>query len=173
MKHILTLLVLITLTNLSFNANAQNQTELAAQQQAVPSPLAAAQTALKTFNADEFYSVLLLQSEYREIENARDLIGQAVTPYGQTEDSNKRKPLPEKRYINLQGILYSSKNDWIVWLNGKQIRPDALPEEALSMTVYKDHIELRWYDDYTNQIFPIRLKPLQRFHMDTRMFVPG
>lgn len=128
---------------------------------------------IQEFDPSMLSSVLLTYWEYSEIEEAKKLIGKIKTPDTETDFSNDRKPAPEERYVHLQGILYSSKNDWIVWVNGKQIKPDALPVEALSMDVFKDYIEIRWYDDYTNQIFPLRLRPLQRFHMDTRMFLPG
>jgi hypothetical protein len=32
---------------------------------------------------------------------------------------------------------------------------------------------MKWFDEYTNQVFPIRLRPHQRFNIDARMFLPG
>ena len=85
----------------------------------------------------------------------------------------KVKPPPEKREISLGGISYRSPKEWTIWLNGQRVTPKALPTEALDLKVYKDYIEVRWLDDYTNQILPIRLRPHQRFNVDTRIFLPG
>lgn len=85
----------------------------------------------------------------------------------------KDKPRPEERDISLGGIVYKSGSAWTIWLNGQRINPKALPKEALELVVYKHHIELKWFDEYTNQIFPIRLRAHQRFNLDTRMFLPG
>ena len=79
----------------------------------------------------------------------------------------------EKREIILGGILYVSDDDWTIWLNGKRVTPKALPKEVIDLKVYDAHIEVKWFDDWTNQIFPIRLKTHQRFNIDTRIFLPG
>lgn len=83
------------------------------------------------------------------------------------------KPPPEERYLSLGGIVYVSSKEWTVWLNGKRVTPEALPPEAIDLKVQKSYIEIKWFDDYTNQIFPIRLRPHQRFNIDTRIFLPG
>ncbi len=80
---------------------------------------------------------------------------------------------PGPRDIILSGIVYTTKNDWVIWLNGKRIMPDAVPKEVLDLRVFKDYIEIKWLDDYTNQIFPLRLRAHQRFNMDNRIFLPG
>jgi hypothetical protein len=77
------------------------------------------------------------------------------------------------REISLGGIAYNSEDSWTVWLNGKRITPKALPEEVKELKVKKDHIEIRWYDAFSDQIFPIRLRPHQRFNLDGRIFLPG
>lgn len=83
------------------------------------------------------------------------------------------KPPPEEREIKLGGILYVSSSDWIVWLNGKRVTPKALPKEVLDLKVYEKYVEIRWFDEYTNQVFPIRLRPHERFNIDSRVFIPG
>lgn len=77
------------------------------------------------------------------------------------------------RDLALGGIVYRNGKDWTIWLNSLRISPDALPEEILDLKVYKDYVELEWFDASTNQIFPIRLRAHQRFNLDTRMFLPG
>ncbi len=85
------------------------------------------------------------------------------------EDSRVRGP----RELALGGIIYKSSSDWVVWINGQKITPKRIPPEVLDIRVRKDHIRIRWFDSYTNQIFPIKLKPHQRFNIDTRIFLPG
>jgi len=88
---------------------------------------------------------------------------------GETEVS------PEKgiRELSLGGIVYNSSSNWTIWINGKKITPKRIPPEILDIKVRKDHVKIRWFDPYTNQIFPIKLKPHQRFNIDTRIFLPG
>lgn len=87
-------------------------------------------------------------------------------------DPNYRPPTA-LREISLGGIVFYSPDDWTIWLNGKRVTPDALPGEALDLRVYKEYIELRWFDSGTNQVYPVRLRPNQRFNIDGRMFLPG
>ena len=77
------------------------------------------------------------------------------------------------REINLAGIVYLSAGDWTIWLNGQKVTPSRLPPEILDIKVRKNSIKLKWFDEYTNQIFPIKLKTHQRFNIDTRIFLPG
>ncbi len=73
----------------------------------------------------------------------------------------------------LGGIVYAREGEWTIWLNGRRITPEAVPKEVLDLRVFEDYIEVKWLDDYTNQIFPLRLRTHQRFNMDTRVFLPG
>jgi len=88
-------------------------------------------------------------------------------------DAAKPKPPPEMRELRLGGILYTAKSDWTIWLNEQRITPDALPKEIIELRVYRHHIDVKWYDDYTMRVFPIRLKSHQRFNLDSRIFLPG
>ncbi len=77
------------------------------------------------------------------------------------------------REISLAGILFTSKDDWIVWLNNTRMTPKALPDQVMHIDVSGEYVELRWYDAKTKTIFPVRLRPNQRFNLDARMFLPG
>ena len=88
------------------------------------------------------------------------------------DDPNYRPP-PSVRVLSLGGIVFNNPDEWTIYLNTKRITPSALPSEAVDLRVYKDFIELRWFDLQTNQIFPIRLRPNQRFNLDSRIFLPG
>lgn len=90
----------------------------------------------------------------------------------EAQKEGKRPPMGP-REIALGGIVYSSSTEWTIWLNGQKITPDRLPAEVFDIRVYKDHIKLKWFDAYTNQIFPVKIKTQQRFNIDTRIFLPG
>ncbi len=77
------------------------------------------------------------------------------------------------RDIALGGIVYRSGQDWTIWLNSTRVEPDAIPNEVLNLKVFRDYVELEWFDTTTNQVFPIRLRAHQRFNLDTRMFLPS
>lgn len=77
------------------------------------------------------------------------------------------------RDVALSGIVYHGPKEWVVWINDMRVAPTAIPDQVLDLKVYKDYIELEWFDDTTNQIYPIRLRSHQRFNLDTRMFLPG
>lgn len=77
------------------------------------------------------------------------------------------------RELSLSGILFKGKDNWIVWLNGKRLAPDALPKEIMDIKVSEQYVDLKWFDAYTNLIYPVRIRPHQRFNLDSRIFLPG
>lgn len=87
-------------------------------------------------------------------------------------DPNYRPP-PAVRVLTLGGIVFNNPDSWTIYLNNKRVTPEAMPSEAVDLRVYKEFIELRWFDIQTNQIFPVRLRPNQKFNLDGRMFLPG
>lgn len=87
-------------------------------------------------------------------------------------DPNYRSPMV-LRNIQLGGIAYNTPDDWTIWLNGGRVTPDLLPKQIVNLRVYKDFIELKWFDEQTNQLYPIRLRPNQKFNLDSRIFLPG
>lgn len=87
-------------------------------------------------------------------------------------ENNTRPPMGPRELV-VGGIIYSSANDWTLWLNSQKITPDRLPPEILDISVGKDYVRLKWFDAYTNQIFPVKIKTHQRFNIDTRIFLPG
>ncbi|MCB9982099.1 MAG: hypothetical protein H6861_00265 [Rhodospirillales bacterium] len=141
-----------------------------------------AQEAGPRFDPAQYQSILFTHWEHIAIQDARKYIGQTrgVTDSELARDlksrddpTTKTKPPPEEREIRLAGIVYRGKADWTIWLNEERVTPNAIPKEVMDLRVYKDYIEFKWFDDYTNQIFPIRLRPHQRFNIDTRIFLPG
>lgn len=95
---------------------------------------------------------------------------------GEVEDTLQGTPEQKVkgiRELSLSGIVYINAQDWTVWLNGQRLKPDALPPELLDIKVHEGHVELKWFDEWTNLIYPVRLRPHERFNLDTRIFLPG
>lgn len=80
---------------------------------------------------------------------------------------------PGIREISLGGIAFSATDRWTVWLNGVRVTPNALPDAIMDIKVSRAYIDLKWFDGYTNKIYPIRLRPQERFNLDSRIFLPG
>ncbi|MGE4314491.1 MAG: hypothetical protein AB7E85_09530 [Pseudobdellovibrionaceae bacterium] len=132
----------------------------------------------------DFPSLLFLPGEHSSLEAAKaTFVARPVTP-DEVEDSLKDgldgedgtggpQLVPAIREISLGGIMYNAPDDWIIWLNKEKITPEALPEEVMGVDVHKDYVELRWFDKQTNKIFPVRLRPNQRFNLDALLFLPG
>ena len=89
------------------------------------------------------------------------------------EEGDEERVKPANREVYLSGLVFVHEKDWTVWLNGMRVKPDAIPDEIKDIKVYKTHIDIKWFDDYNNKIYPIRLKPHQRFNVDTHTFLPG
>ncbi len=121
-------------------------------------------------------SLIFTPSQYALLQSAR--AGFNTRPPSKAElradpnDPNYR-PLTNLRDISLGGIAFSNPDDWTIWLNNMRVTPDNLPSEAIDLRVYKDFIEIKWFDAKTNQVYPIRLRPNQKFNLDTRIFLPG
>ncbi len=80
---------------------------------------------------------------------------------------------PGIREIALGGIAFYNPDRWTVWLNGVRITPEAIPDAVMDIKVSRAYIDLKWFDGYTNKIYPIRLRPQERFNLDSRIFLPG
>lgn len=86
-------------------------------------------------------------------------------------DTAKQDPGP--REISLGGISFTNSRSWTVWLNNQRLKPDALPPQIMSFHVTRDYVDLKWFDNASNLIYPIRLHPHERFNLDNRIFLPG
>lgn len=161
------------------NKNEQSSTTIA------PTPPTPADTISETPQPDvqeaptTLSSMFFTRWERAAIADALSLRG-VVRPVAEGEllpnnilTDPRPKPPPEERNIVLSGIVFNGLNDWVIWLNGQRVTPEALPTQILDLKVHKEFIEMKWYDDYTQKILPIRLRPNQRFNVDTRIFLPG
>jgi hypothetical protein len=80
---------------------------------------------------------------------------------------------PGIRELALGGIVYRAGDDWTIWLNGRRVTPDAIPEQVYDLNVSKTYVDIKWYDAYTNRLYPVRLRANQRFNLDSRLFLTG
>jgi hypothetical protein len=139
------------------------------------------QSAGPVFNDEQYPPLVLTYWEHiaiKEARNARGLVrppseSELMRDLKTTDQAPKPKPPPEQREIRLGGLVYHGKKDWVIWLNDRRVTPEALPTEVLDLIVYKEYVEMKWFDEWSNQIYPIRLRPHQRFNIDTRIFLPG
>lgn len=99
--------------------------------------------------------------------------GARTRPVSESELDDDGQVVKGPREIGLSGIVFTNSDKWVIWLNNQRVAPDAIPEEVMDLNVYANYIELEWFDSYTNQIYPIRLRPHQRFNLDSRIFLPG
>ena len=104
--------------------------------------------------------------------NTRVPTMQDLKDSGDPNDPNYRPPTA-LRELTLSGILFNSSDDWTVYLNKTRVTPQSIPAEVVDIKVYKDYIELKWFDQLSNQIYPVRLRPNQRFNLDARIFLPA
>lgn len=134
---------------------------------------------------DQEFSILFTHWEKEAIQNALRIralhlkkmqLSKKSTDSTESTGEENLEPLeplePGIREIDLSGIVYISQNNWRVWLNDTEIQPGQLPKQAIFMNVSRNYIDIQWFDPYTNQIFPIRLRVGQRFNLDMRTFLP-
>lgn len=131
------------------------------------------------FELDSFPSIMFTYWEQASILDSKNSRGMVRPPTEQeiVQDEqnfeNDVAPDPGIRTIVLAGIAYKTAKNWTIWLNDQRVTPTAIPKEVLDLKVYENYIEIKWFDEYKNQIVPIRIRPHQRFNLDSRIFLPG
>lgn len=127
-----------------------------------------------TVKADDIGSLVFTLWQHSLLQDAKRLFTTRRPTSGEIASANSTAPAPRGiRELSLSGILYKGSNNWIVWLNGQRVAPDAIPKEVIDIKVSESHVDLKWFNSYTNLIYPIRIRPHQRFNLDTRIFLPG
>lgn len=114
----------------------------------------------------------LLSSARQGFNNAlpsdEDMAGLAATDPNATEEI-----IPSVTEISLGGILFNGDESWVIWLNGARTTKETLPKQIIDIQVGADYIQLKWFDEATNQIFPVRLRPNQKFDITKKVFLPA
>lgn len=131
----------------------------------------------KEIKPTDIQSLFFTYWQYQSILDSKSVRGVVRPPTEAELEAIERgddlKPKAAERYLSLSGIVYVNEDEWTIWFNSKRVTPDAVPSEVLDLKVYEHYIEVKWFDDYTNQIFPVRLKAHQRFNLDQRIYLPG
>lgn len=125
---------------------------------------------------EEIPSLFFTFWQSRAIEDAKNAVGTVRPPTEAELNAVPDDDIPKDpgiRNIQLGGIVYEGEKDWTIWLNGQRVTPNSVPKEVLDLRVFNNYIELKWLDEYTNQVFPIRIRAHQRFNLDARIFLPG
>ncbi len=129
------------------------------------------------FSVEKMPSLFFTYWQYKSIMDAKSSRGVVRAPtqaeLDAIEKGDEFQPDIGPRDLSLGGILFNREDDWVIWLNGSRVTPSAVPKEVLDLRVFKDYIEIKWLDDYTKQVFPIRMRTHQRFNMDAKIFLPG
>ena len=126
------------------------------------------------FRPEKIRSLFFTYWQHEAIVDAKRSRGRARPPTeSELKALDKEKPKAGERDLTLDGIVFVATDNWTIWLNGMRVTPSAIPREVIDLRVFKDYIEVKWLDEYTNQVFPIRLRAHQRFNLDMRIFLPG
>lgn len=80
---------------------------------------------------------------------------------------------PLNREVRVGGIVYTGPQNWIVWVNGRKVTPKEKPWQIMDIRVNGEYIEMKWIDEWSRKVYPIRIRAHQRFNLDTRTFLPG
>ena len=119
-------------------------------------------------------SLLFLPGEHGMLQAAKaSFLTRTPTNAELSASSDGDNGVTAVREISLGGILYTGDAHWVVWINNQRVTPDALLTEIIDVAVFKEYIDIKWFDRQTNRIYPIRLRPNQKFNLDARMFLPG
>lgn len=125
----------------------------------------------KVTRAPEIPSLFFNAEQYAALQEAKQ--GFNFKPAADTAEAQLYNEGNFIREISLQGILYKSPNDWIVWFNNARMTPKNLPPEVSEFKVHKNYVELKWFDRRSDTVVPVRLRPNQRFNLDAKIFLPG
>jgi hypothetical protein len=126
-----------------------------------------------TYEKPVMKSLFFNLMEYALIQEARRGFEARLPGTSRASTQSRSREIRARRDLMLGGILYTSDDSWSVYLNEIRITPNNLPEEIIDIQVHSDFIRLKWFDKGTNTIFPVRLRPNQRFNLDARLFFPG
>ncbi len=127
--------------------------------------LAEVKARIYTNNTPGFSSSLFLTPlEVLTLERA--LSGKDATLGGEGEEA-------PKRIIDVDGLLYNSSNNWIVWINGKRLTPGYLLPEIVGIHVKRDSVYLEWFDSVFNKIITINMRPHQVYDIQSGILLPG
>lgn len=129
-------------------------------------------------NSQTTPSLFFTDNQYSLLQEARQGLLARIPDEGESMEGElgpeeQEAPQPGLRELTLAGIVFIAENEWTIWLNGQRVTPSAIPKEVLDLKVNKGYVDIKWFDEFTNRIYPIRLRPHQRFNLDSKIFLPG
>lgn len=98
---------------------------------------------------------------------------ESALPSGEGDGADGEAAPPPNRQIRVSGILYVSPDVWTVWVNGRRVIPGYLLPEIVDIRVERRFVYLEWYDQMTDTIISITLRPHQTYDIDTGILLPG
>lgn len=124
-----------------------------------------------TVYPNQLRSIFFTFWQHSLLQDAKRAFGEGSNSIADPFNTADDKDYP--REITLGGISYINAEKWTVWLNSQRITPESIPFEILDIKVKDEYIDIKWFDGATNIIYPIRLRPHERFNLDSRIFFTG
>ncbi len=127
----------------------------------------------RNFTGELYQRYVKSIEDRRQKESLRKALEKSGKQVRSVEVEEREMPDFDERFITLQGIMFSSADHWTVWINGVRMEPGKIPTYIADLKVTQKFAEFKWYDEYTNKVIPLRLRSLERFHIDSRTFFKG
>lgn len=134
---------------------------------------------MQSTNENQYPSLFFTYWQHQAIMDAKSSRGHVRPPTPEELEALKNgsdediKPDPGPRELALGGIVFKGSDDWTIWLNEQRITPKAIPKEIIDLQVFKNYVEVKWHDEFTGRIYPVRLRAHERFNLDMRIYLPG
>jgi hypothetical protein len=125
------------------------------------------------FASVNIQSLFFKSDQLSMLNSAREGMSNNILNDNLENDANTGTVVSITKEIILGGIVFNTKDNWTIWLNGVRTTKTTLPKEVLDINVSADYVELKWFDEETNQIFPVRLRPNQKFDITQKVFLPA
>jgi hypothetical protein len=125
------------------------------------------------FASVNIQSLFFKSDQLSMLNNAREGMSNNILNDNLENDTNTGTVVSLTKEIILGGIVFNTKDNWTIWLNGARTTKTTLPKEVLDINVSAEYVELKWFDEETNQIFPVRLRPNQKFDITQKVFLPA
>ncbi len=116
------------------------------------------------FTADEIEGLELARRGQLE-KQAKD----AVTE----EKEAQRKLRFSSTALHLSSIVYSGPQTWAIWLNGRRITPNRLPENMKAVSVDKYSVRFDYKPSRIKPAVKVRLRPNQSYLISTGKIIEG
>ena len=123
---------------------------------------------------DKFFSGSFLFSPAEVALIQKALMGKVDVPEQTLSIEKKTEAqIPQRRLIQVSGVLYRGKGDWIVWINNRKVTPNKLLPEILEIKVNNSsYVHLKWFDVGLNAVIAITMRPNQTYDITSGVLLP-